>query len=129
MVGTLVAATSNPETAPMPMTINPYDLTVGLKNAVEVWSQYMTRQREKSWFNRHFPLFIFSVVTCSTSSLKAKCRSSMNIPAGSCPTAHGNGGFTNSSRQRKIVQSRNAAIRWPGLHIKGSFVVTSIFAA
>ncbi|WP_144290097.1 hypothetical protein [Ideonella sp. A 288] len=34
----------------MTMTISPYDLTLGLKNAIEVWSQYKTQQREKSWF-------------------------------------------------------------------------------
>jgi preprotein translocase subunit SecA len=48
---------------------------------------------------------------------------------GSCPTVHGNAASTSSSRQRKIVQSRNAAIRLLGSHISGSFVATSIFAA
>jgi hypothetical protein len=34
----------------MPTTISPFDLTTGLKDAVEVMSQYLTGHRDRDWF-------------------------------------------------------------------------------
>jgi hypothetical protein len=34
----------------MPLTISPYDLTSGLKDAIEVMSQYLTGHRDRDWF-------------------------------------------------------------------------------
>jgi hypothetical protein len=35
---------------PVPLTINPYDLASGLKDAIEVMSQYLTGNRQGDWF-------------------------------------------------------------------------------
>jgi hypothetical protein len=34
----------------MPLTISPFDLTTGLKDAIEVMSQYLTGHRDRDWF-------------------------------------------------------------------------------